>query len=172
MIEVYLFLAMFPVQILILSILFPARLTRQLRAEVARYTADGLPQLHFIGGRLVFYRWLNTAIALLGLALLVGLFRYMQQPDWDDGPVETLTTVYAMVQFLPFCVAAWWARISTNRSGMRSRTRNGEPRCSVGDCLISCRPSSSFYGCSPIRCFWPWSSMLNSIRSLGSRALW
>jgi hypothetical protein len=108
MLEVYSFAAMFAAQILILSILFPARLTRQLRAEVARYTADGLPQLHFVGGKLVFYRWLNTAIALLGLALLGGLFRYMQQPDWDDGPVETLAGVYAMVQFLPFCVAAWW----------------------------------------------------------------
>jgi hypothetical protein len=108
MLEVYSFAAMFAAQILILSILLPARLTRQLRAEVARYTADGLPQLHFVGGKLVFFRWLNTAIALLGLALLVGLFRYMQQPDWDDGPVETLATVFAAVQFLPFCVVAWW----------------------------------------------------------------
>ena len=76
MLEVYSFAAMFAAQILILSILLPARMTRQLRAEVARYAAD-IPRLHFVGGKLVFFRWLNTAIALLGLALVGGALAYL-----------------------------------------------------------------------------------------------
>jgi hypothetical protein len=112
MLEVYLFAAMFAVQILILSILHPNRLTRRIRAEMARYPADSFPQLYpnntdDIGSKLVFYSRLNRTIALLGLILLGALFYYMQQPGWDDGPVEAMVSLYFMLQVFPFCLASW-----------------------------------------------------------------
>ncbi len=40
------------------------------------------------------YRALNTGIAVLGGFLLGCLFSYMQRPDWSDGPVEALVSLY------------------------------------------------------------------------------
>jgi hypothetical protein len=110
MLEVYLFAAMFAAQILIMSILYPARLARHFRAQMARYAADRVPQLrpNDIDGKLVLYRRLNMAIALLGLVLLVALLRYMRQPDWDDGPVETVVGLYFLLQAIPLLLASWW----------------------------------------------------------------
>jgi len=110
MLEVYLFAAMFAAQILIMSILYPARLTRHFRAQMARYRAGRFPQLYpnDTDGKLVLYSRSNTTIALLGLALLVALFRYMQQPDWDDGPVETVVGLYFLLQAIPLLLASWW----------------------------------------------------------------
>ncbi len=113
MLEVYLFAAMFAAQILILSIRHPAKLDRRLRAQMIRYPAGSLPQLYpndmdDVRGKLVFYRRLNTAIALLGLILLGALFNYMQRPGWDDGPVETAVSLYFMLQMFPFCLCIWW----------------------------------------------------------------
>lgn len=110
MLEIYLFAAIFSAQILIMSILYPARLTRHFRAQMARYSAGSVPGLYptNTGRKLVFYGWLNTMIALLGLAVLVALFRYMQQPDWDDGPVETVVGLYFVLQVIPVYLASWW----------------------------------------------------------------
>jgi hypothetical protein len=45
---------------------------------------------------------------VLGLLLLGWLFSYMRRPDWDDGPVEALVSVYFMVQFLlPLSLVVW-----------------------------------------------------------------
>jgi hypothetical protein len=110
MLEVYSFAAMFAAQILVLSILHPARLTRRIRAQMARCPADSFPypnNTDDISGKLVFYSRLNTSIALLGLILLGALFYYMQQPGWDDGPVETMVSLYFVLQIFPFCLYSW-----------------------------------------------------------------
>ena len=55
------------------------------------------------------YRALTTGIAVLGLLLLGWLFSYMRRPDWDDGPVEVLVTVYfLMAQMLPLGLVVWF----------------------------------------------------------------
>jgi hypothetical protein len=115
MIEAYAFLAAFTVQILTMSVLIPALFIRYIRVEAARLPAQRLAQLypdvdlasaqkHF----LIRYRALTAGIAVLGLLLLGWLFSYMQRPDWDDGPVEGLVSVYFMVQtLLPLGLVVW-----------------------------------------------------------------
>ena len=45
---------------------------------------------------------------MLGLLLLGWLFSYMRRPDWDDGPVEVLVTVYFLAaQMLPLGLVVW-----------------------------------------------------------------
>lgn len=54
------------------------------------------------------YRALTTGIAVLGLLLLGWLFSYMRRPDWDDGPVTVLVTVYFFAaQVLPLLLVVW-----------------------------------------------------------------
>lgn len=105
MIEVYAFLAVFTLQILAMSVLYPAWFIRYWRAQMTIIPAEGLAQLYpgvDIGlAEKRFstrYRALNTGIAALGLLLLGWLFTYMQRPDWSDGLVEALVSVYFMVQ--------------------------------------------------------------------------
>jgi hypothetical protein len=115
MLEAYAFLAAFIVQILAVSVLYPAWFIRYVRAQVRRLPAERLAQLypgvdvdHAQARVLNQYRALNTGIAVLGLLLLAWLFSYMRRPDWDDGPVEGLVTVYSLVaQMLPIGVVAW-----------------------------------------------------------------
>ena len=117
MIEVYVFLAVFPVQILVMSVLYPAWFTRHIRARAKSIPAERLAQLYpgvDLGQArerfLTRYRAVNTVIAVLGLLLLGWLFSYMQRPDWDDGAVEALVTVYFLVvQMLPLVLIAWFA---------------------------------------------------------------
>ena len=80
MIEVYLFLAMFPVQILGMSVLYPVLFTRFIRTGLNNIPAERLAELYpgvDVGQAherfLARYRAANTAIAVLGL-LLVGWF--------------------------------------------------------------------------------------------------
>jgi hypothetical protein len=115
MIEVYAFLAAFTVQILVVSVLYPAWFIRYVRVQATRLPAERLAQLypgvdlgHAQERFLNQYRALNTGIAVLGLLLLVWLFSYMRRPDWDDGPVEVLVAVYFFVaQMLPLGLLAW-----------------------------------------------------------------
>jgi hypothetical protein len=113
MIEAYAFLAMFTVQILAMSVLYPAWFIRYVRAQTTSCPAERFAQLypgvdlgrareHF----LTLYRALNTGIAVLGLLPLGWLFSYMRRPDWDDGPVEVVVTVYFAVQVLPLLLVA------------------------------------------------------------------
>jgi hypothetical protein len=62
---------------------------------------------------------LNAGIAVLGLLLLGWLFSYMRRPDWDDGPVEALVTVYFLVQaLLPLGLVIWFGvRFNAERVG-------------------------------------------------------
>lgn len=117
MIETYAFLAMFMVQILAMSVLYPAWFIRYWRTQAANVPAErlaqsypdvdiGLAQERFFAR----YRALNRVIAVLGAVLLGWLFSYMRHPDWDDGPVEALVTVYFLVQtLLPLGLVGWLA---------------------------------------------------------------
>ena len=126
MIEAYAFLAMFTVQILAMSVLYPAWFIRYCRRQATIIPADRLAQLYpgvdvsLARARfLTRYRVLNASIALLGLLLLGWLFSYTQRPDWDDGPVEVVVTVYFMVQaLLPLGLVVWFGvRFKKGRTG-------------------------------------------------------
>lgn len=115
MIEAYAFLAMFTLQILAMSVLYPAWFLRYLRLRATSIPAERLAQL-YPGVDLSLarervrtqYRALNAGIAVLGVLLLGWLFRYMRRPDWNVAPVEALVAVYSMVQMLlPLCLVVW-----------------------------------------------------------------
>jgi hypothetical protein len=126
MIEAYAFLAAFTVQILVMSVLYPAWFIRYLRLQVTKVSAERLAQMypgvdlrHAQESFVTRYRALIAGIAVLGLVLLGWLFSYMRRPDWDDGPVETLVSVYFMVQMLlPLGLVVWFG-IRFNRKHKR-----------------------------------------------------
>lgn len=108
MTEVYAFFAALTLQILAMSVLYPAWFTRYWRTQAASIPAERLAQLYpdvdidrVLRRFSTRYRTLNTVIAVLGLVLLGWLARYMMRPGWDDGPVETLVSIYFFVQVLP-----------------------------------------------------------------------
>lgn len=115
MIEAYAFLAAFTLQILTVSVLYPAWFMRYVRVQATRLPAERLAQLYpgvDIGRAqarfLSQYRALVTVIAVLGLLLLGWLFSYVRRPDWDDGAVQILITVYFLAgQMLPLALLAW-----------------------------------------------------------------
>lgn len=117
MIEAYSFLAVFTVQILAMSVLYPAWFIRYWRAQERNIPAERLTEIYADADLTVAqehffarYRALNRGIAVLGAVLLGCLYSYMRRPDWDDGPVEALVSIYFLVQtFLPFGLAAWLA---------------------------------------------------------------
>ena len=127
MIEAYAFLAAFTVQILVLSVLYPAWFIRYVRLQATRIPAERFAQLypgvdlgHAQEHFLTHYRALTTGIAVLGLLLLGWLFSYMRRPDWDDGPVEVLVTVYFLAaQLLPIGLVVWLG-IRFNKKHKRS----------------------------------------------------
>jgi hypothetical protein len=113
MIEAYAFLAMFAVQILTMSVLYPAWLAKVVRAKATEFPAErfaqqypGIDQDRVRERYLKRYRAANAVIAVLGLVLMRGLFNYLQRADWDDGPVEALAGVYFLVQASPLLLAA------------------------------------------------------------------
>ncbi len=111
MIEAYAFLAAFTVQILVVSVLSPAWLTRYARAK-AEAQLPGLDRKS-LERLLTAYRAANMGIAVLGLGLLGWLFNHMQSPDWDIRPVTLLHGGYTMLQILPFALAGLigeWAK--------------------------------------------------------------
>jgi len=116
MIEVYAFLAAFTVQILAMSILHPAWVSRYVQAKAAEFPAERFRQLYpgvdyqaTLGRYLKLYRALNLGIALLGLLLLGWLFSQMRRADYDDGVGEALRLAYSMLQFLPLSIASVFA---------------------------------------------------------------
>jgi len=115
MIEVYLFLAMFPLQILGMSVLYPVRLTRLIRTALKNVPAERLAELYpgvDVGQAherfLARYRVANTVVAVLGLLLLGWLISYMQRSGWDEGAVGGMATAYFLLQFSPIILIAWF----------------------------------------------------------------
>src|SRR3954467_12929517 len=83
MIEVYLFLAVFLVQIVVMSVIYPIRFALRMRAGLARVPAERLAELYpgVDVGRayerfLTRYRAANTVVLVLGLLLLGWFCRY------------------------------------------------------------------------------------------------
>lgn len=114
MIEAYAFLAVFPVQILAMSILYPARFSRYVRVQATSFPAERLAQLYpdvdldLARERfLTRYRTVNAGIAVLGTLLLGWLFSYMRREGWDEDPVIGLISVYFLMQILPLVFVAW-----------------------------------------------------------------
>jgi hypothetical protein len=115
MIEVYLFLAVFPVQILGMSVLYPIRFTRLIRTGLKNIPADRLAELYpgvDVGQAherfLARYRAVNTIVAVLGFLLLGWFISYMQRPKWDEGTVGGMVTAYFFLQCFPITLIAWF----------------------------------------------------------------
>ena len=109
MIESYAFLAMFTLQIVVMSVLHPARLIRYCRVKMAEYPPERFPQL-YSGGTfgnlsterfLTIYRALNTGIAVIGALLLGLMFNEVQLLDRHK-----VTAFYFLFQGLPLLVLA------------------------------------------------------------------
>jgi MFS family permease len=113
MIEAYAFLAVFTVQVLAMSVLYPARFSRYVRQQAACLPVERLAQLFpdvdldLARERfLARFRTVNAGIAILGLLLLVWLFSYMR-PGWNETPVIALISTYFVLQILPLVFVAW-----------------------------------------------------------------
>ncbi|HEY5759095.1 MAG TPA: hypothetical protein VIU34_24885, partial [Steroidobacter sp.] len=127
MIEAYAFLAMFAVQILATSVLYPAWFIRYWRRQTTTIPPERLAELYpgvdlhlAIERFLTRYRRMCLSIAVIGLLLFGWLFSYTQRPDWDDGPVEALVSAYFVVQMLlPVGVVGWYA-VRFNKAHKRS----------------------------------------------------
>jgi hypothetical protein len=115
MIEVYSFLAIFLVQILAMSVLYPYRLSRAIQKSLGNIPAERLAEFYpgVDVGRaherfITRYRVANAVIAVLGLLLLGWFFDYMKHPDWDEGRVGGKLTAYFFLQNLPTVLIAWF----------------------------------------------------------------
>lgn len=121
------FLAAFTVQILVMSVLLPAWFIRYVRAQAARFPAERLAQLYpgvDLGQAqerfLTQYRALTTGIVVLGLLLLGCLFIYMRRPNWDEGKVGVLVTVYFFAAYLLPVLLFAWVGVRFNKKHKRS----------------------------------------------------
>jgi len=109
--EAHAFLAMFTIQILVGSVLFPALFIRRVRAQVARFPVErfaklfpGLDQNLSAQRFATRHRALNTGIAVLGLLLLGWLFSRMGRPHWY---VPGFSTLYFVAQASPLYLIGW-----------------------------------------------------------------
>lgn len=117
-IEVYLFLAIFLVQILTMSVLYPSWLSRAVRAGLESIPADRLAEYYpgvdvYLAHQrfLTRYRWANMVVAVLGLLLLCWFFVHMNRPGWDEGAVGAVGAVltgYFFLQNFPTLLIAWF----------------------------------------------------------------
>ena len=137
MIEAYAFLVMFTVQILAMSVLYPAWFVRFTRMKMENYYADErFAQLYPGTERtgverfLTRYRALNMGIAVLGLLLLGWMYSYTRRPDWDDGPVETLAGMYFVLQVLPLLLVAFLS-LRSNKKALRNSTPDVKRKASL-----------------------------------------
>jgi hypothetical protein len=110
MIEMYGFIAAFTAQIIFFSVLGPLRVTNVLRQEIQQFIADHAPPVDpsaasRLDRRLRLLSGMGLGTAVIGVALLIGMIRYMLRPDWTDGPLEAIVPVYFAVQVLPTFLA-------------------------------------------------------------------
>jgi MFS family permease len=122
MLEAYSFMAMFTVQILVMSVLLPIWVARNAKAKAKDFPAARFAQLYpgvdLEKKRdlyLKVYLVANAVIVMLGLALLDWFSEYLRRPDWDDGPVEARLGAFFLVQALPML---WMAVLSLRYSKM------------------------------------------------------
>ena len=112
MIAAYAFLAAFAVQVLVASVLAPARLIRYVRGWSTTFGSERFAQLYpgvdfdrWVGRFVTGYRMVNIVIAILGVLLLGWLFVLIQRPDWI-GEVKTMAVLYLMLQMSPLALFA------------------------------------------------------------------
>lgn len=103
MIEAYVFLAAFAIQVLVMSVLTPAWSIRNLRAKAAS-SADHLAQLYpgvdlgrVLEHYVTQYRALTTGIAVLGLLLLGWLLSDLWRADWNADKAGLIAFGYFIV---------------------------------------------------------------------------
>lgn len=120
MIEVYLFYLMFVAQILVLSVLYPRKLIGR------------LGEMRTMQAQLRVFRWLNHLITFAGVVLLGWLVSYMQDSAWDDGPVETLVSIYFFIQLIPltlcYVAIAHFNKLLKQAAAHEKRTASLKPR--------------------------------------------
>ena len=117
MIEVYLFLVAFTLQIVAISVLIPVRFTRRIRSDLASIPASRLAEVYpgvdvarAYERILTQYRVTNRVVAALGLLLLGWFLSYMQRPEWREGAVSGIVTAYFFLQNFPLMLIAWLVR--------------------------------------------------------------
>lgn len=113
MIAVNLFLIFFVIQVLLLSVTHPLRLGRSILAAMERYPYDEHAGIYpcrpdRLGKLVRFYQGLNIFIAILGIYFLSRFYSIMQAPDWSDGEIETLLTIYFFIQVAPLFIFSWY----------------------------------------------------------------
>jgi len=115
MIEVYLFLAIFPVQILGMSVLYPVLLTRLIRAGLRNIPTERLAELYpgvDVGEAherfFARYRVANAVVVVLGVLLLAWFIGYVQRPDWGAGSAGWMVFAYCMLQNAPILLISWF----------------------------------------------------------------
>ena len=112
MIEAYAFLAALAVQILVASVLYPARIITYVRGWERNFGSERFAQLYpgidysrWVARFVTGYRAANIVIAVLGLLLLGWLFTRIQQPDWA-GEVSNAAMMYFVAQMSPLALTA------------------------------------------------------------------
>lgn len=111
MFEMYGLIAAFSAQILLFSVFGPLRVIGGLRVQIERFIverslpvdADAAAQ---VDRRLRLLTRLGLGTALIGVLLLAAMIRYMQRPDWSDGPLEVAIPLYFFIQVIPAVLAA------------------------------------------------------------------
>src|SRR5688572_683332 len=105
MIEMYAFLLMLLVQVLMMSVLFPTALIRYARTQAPRIPADrlarafpGVDVSQSIERFATRFRTTTLVVAVLGLVLMGWLFNYMQRPEFNNRIVILLTVALFMAQ--------------------------------------------------------------------------
>lgn len=119
MIETYAFYTAFAVQILAMSVLFPAWLIRYCRVWPTVYPDSFAKMYPGMDHGVALERYAlstrrftalflgaNAVIAIFGAWVLAWLFRRMQLPDWDHKYVVIQTLKYFMLQGLPLLLVA------------------------------------------------------------------
>jgi hypothetical protein len=144
MIEAYAFVAMFALQIVALSVLYPTWFNRYVRVREPGFPAEYFAQMYPGIDRelatarfLSRYRAANTIIAVLGAVLLGWLFNYMRRAAWDESTVIILHSIYSAMQFLPILIVGligFRHRKVLSSFAQRKRKATLQPR-GIFDCV-------------------------------------
>jgi hypothetical protein len=125
MIEAHAFLAVFTVQILAASVLYPACIIKYVRGWARDYGSERFAQLYpdvdyreSMERFVTRYRAVNAVIAVLGVLLLGWLFTVIQRPDWVSE-VGTPAVVYFLLQMSPLPLVALYAVVRYHKVFMQ-----------------------------------------------------
>lgn len=124
-IEAYAFLAMFTVQILVGSVLSPARVIAYIRGWARDFGSERFAQLYpgvdYSKSVEVFvtrYRAVSIVITVTGVLLLGWLFTLIQHPGWT-GEVSKPTVMYFLLQMSPLPLVALYAFVRYGKALMQ-----------------------------------------------------